>query len=113
MSRAAAWKPEGDAGAKKWKPTGPIACILETAVVFHVNDVQDDLDVVIGEISEFFTPLPEDEERRQLRIDDIEKFSDFKSFAIEDMADVPVGVRVYGHRWGRHAGEKQADLQRL
>ena len=95
-SRAAEWKPDEESGTKRWKPTGTLAGLIEQAQVFLEHEVPDSM---IGGVEELYAPKRTDEERRELRSEEVDKLDGFGAFVARPRSEVPAGERIYKHTW--------------
>ena len=100
QSRAASWEPEFEGSAKRWRPTGRSAAILIDAIAMIEHEVVDtDVQEYVRSAEDFAKPAMSAATRLELRNDEIQKLSDFKTFKPIPADQVPPGQRVYDYTW--------------
>ena len=76
-----------------------LGALVEAAIRFHVNEIEDDEAAIVGAMTdEFMNPDVSDVKRYEHRIDEISKVDQFDGFVAVPRTDAGDG-RVYDHRW--------------
>ena len=95
-SRSRTWERDDDpASPKRWKPSGEIGAIFEDMWGFLETEIVD----VLGAVEENYFYRPEVDERRRLRLEEVDKLASFAVFQPLKRELVPSGTRVFKHTW--------------
>ena len=104
LSRSAAWQPDGEGAAKRWKQVDQE--LVLGMVEFLQAEVPDSTaqvrrDHVIASMEEYACRVFEvgETEKLEHRKEEIIKIGDFEGYVAIPKSEIPPGVRAFGYRW--------------